>query len=73
MALLELTNVTRRFRQMRKIVTAVEEVNLAIAEKEIICLVGESGCGKTTTGKIAAGLLDPSGARFTLKAPLFRS
>jgi oligopeptide/dipeptide ABC transporter ATP-binding protein len=60
-ALLELTNVTREFRQMRKVVTAVEDVNLAIAEKEIICLVGESGCGKTTTGKIAAGLLDPTG------------
>lgn len=60
MALLELKQISKRFRQMKKPVTAVDDVNLAIAPKEIICLVGESGCGKTTTGKMAAGLLDPS-------------
>jgi oligopeptide/dipeptide ABC transporter ATP-binding protein len=60
MALLELKNISKRFRQMKKTVTAVDDVNLAIAQKEIICLVGESGCGKTTTGKMAAGLLDPT-------------
>jgi oligopeptide/dipeptide ABC transporter ATP-binding protein len=60
MALIELKHISRHFRQMKKVVTAVEDVNLAIAEREIICLVGESGCGKTTTGKMAAGLLDPS-------------
>lgn len=59
-ALIELRNVSRHFRQRRKQVTAVDQVNLTIAPKEIICLVGESGCGKTTTGKMAAGLLDPS-------------
>lgn len=60
MALLELKNISKRFRQMKKTVTAVDDVNLGVAEKEIICLVGESGCGKTTTGKMAAGLLDPT-------------
>ncbi|HYF77592.1 MAG TPA: ABC transporter ATP-binding protein [Symbiobacteriaceae bacterium] len=58
MALLELKHITKQFRQGKKVVTAVDDVNLAIEDKEIICLVGESGCGKTTTGKMAAGLLD---------------
>jgi oligopeptide/dipeptide ABC transporter ATP-binding protein len=60
MSLLELKHVSRHFRQMRKTVTAVDDVSLAVGHKEIICLVGESGCGKTTTGKMAAGLLEPT-------------
>lgn len=61
MALLELKHLSRDFTQMKKTVKAVDDVNLAVGEKEIICLVGESGCGKTTTGKMAAGLLDATG------------
>lgn len=58
MALLELRNVSRRFTKNHQTVTAVDNVSLMIDQKEIVCLVGESGCGKTTTGKIAAGLLE---------------
>lgn len=60
MALIELKHVSQTFSQMRQTVRAVDDVSLAIGEKEVICLVGESGCGKTTTGKIAAGLLEPT-------------
>jgi oligopeptide/dipeptide ABC transporter ATP-binding protein len=60
MALLELRHVSRYFQQMKKTVKAVDDVSLTIAPREIICLVGESGCGKTTTGKMATGLLEPS-------------
>lgn len=41
-------------------VKAVDEVNLAIKEGEIYGLVGESGCGKTTLGKLMIGLLKPT-------------
>ena len=62
--IIELQNVTRRFRIKRDtFITAVNDVSLAIKEGEIVCLVGESGCGKTTTGKILAGLLKPSAGR----------
>jgi oligopeptide/dipeptide ABC transporter ATP-binding protein len=59
-AQLELRHVSRSFRQMRKDVKAVDDITLTIEAKEILCLVGESGCGKTTTGKMVAGLLEPS-------------
>jgi multiple sugar transport system ATP-binding protein len=43
-----------------KNVTAVEDFNLVIADKEFIVLVGPSGCGKSTTLRMVAGLEDIS-------------
>src|SRR2546427_5572979 len=37
-------------------VTAVEDVNLEIANREFVVLVGPSGCGKSTTLRMIAGL-----------------
>lgn len=39
---------------------AVDRVNLELGEGRTLALVGESGCGKTTTGKVAAGLIKPT-------------
>jgi len=38
-------------------VHAVDRVDLAVAEGEVVGLVGESGCGKSTLGRIVAGIL----------------
>ena len=57
---LQLVNVSQVFKWHNKPVRAVDRVTLSIGEGETICLVGESGCGKTTTGKIAAGLRRPT-------------
>jgi len=39
----------------------VDDVSFTIRKGEILGLIGESGCGKTTTGKLVTKLLDPSG------------
>lgn len=41
-------------------VHAVSKLNLQIAYGESVGLVGESGCGKTTTGKLLTRLIDPT-------------
>lgn len=44
-----------------KTVQAVNRVSLDVGENDVVALVGESGCGKTTLGKTAVGLQRPTG------------
>jgi oligopeptide/dipeptide ABC transporter ATP-binding protein len=46
---------------------AVDGVSFAINKGETFGLVGESGCGKTTTGKCVLGLLTPNSGRILYK------
>ncbi|MEJ1158412.1 ABC transporter ATP-binding protein [Prosthecomicrobium sp. N25] len=48
-------------------IRAVDGVSLAIREGETFGLVGESGCGKTTLGRIVAGLVPPTAGRVDLR------
>ena len=42
----------------RKVLRAVDDVSFSVQEGEILGIVGESGCGKTTCGRTAIGLYD---------------
>ena len=44
-------------------VRAVDGVSVDIPENQVLALIGESGCGKTTLGKTAIGLQRPTGGR----------
>jgi peptide/nickel transport system ATP-binding protein len=62
-ALLALENVSRDFRTPGGTIVAVRDVALDVAPGEALCLVGESGCGKTTTGRLLAGIIRPTRGR----------
>lgn len=47
-------------------VKAVDGVSFAIRRGETLCLVGESGCGKSTVGKLALGLIPATGGSILL-------
>jgi multiple sugar transport system ATP-binding protein len=55
MIALQLRGVTKKFGS----VIAVDRADLAINDGELIVIVGESGCGKTTTLRLIAGLETP--------------
>jgi len=48
-------------------VHAVDDVNLDIYENDVVVLVGESGCGKTTLGKTAIGIQRPTSGSVTYR------
>ncbi len=52
---LELRNVTKRFGS----VTASNHVNLSVKKHEILSILGENGCGKTTLMNMIAGIYRP--------------
>ncbi|HEY0606184.1 MAG TPA: ABC transporter ATP-binding protein [Herpetosiphonaceae bacterium] len=67
MSLIALEHVSRSFGVKRQHITAVDDLSLALEPGEIVCLVGESGCGKTTTGRLVAGLLAPSAGTISFR------
>lgn len=58
--LLKVENLTKIFSKKGKEVRAVDDVSFSLNEKETIGLVGESGCGKSTTGRLVLNLIKPT-------------
>ena len=59
--LLKLRGITKHFTARGgKLVQAVDDIDLDVQEGETLGLVGESGCGKTTTAQVIVGLLQPT-------------
>jgi len=59
--LLEVKNLKKHFQLGKhKVLTAVDDISFTIREGETFGLVGESGCGKTTTGRTIVRLYEPT-------------
>jgi len=60
---LQLAALTKRFGSA----TAVDAIDLSVADGEFVTLLGPSGCGKTTTLNMIAGFLTPDGGHIRLQ------
>lgn len=77
-AVLEAKNLTKHFQlskgfteslfsRRKSIVKAVDGISFEIREGEVFGLAGESGSGKTTTGRLVLKLTEPTGGKLTFK------
>ena len=61
------SDLSRKFGDL----TAVDSLSLTIPEGELFGLIGSDGAGKTTTLRMLAGILDPSGGEMTVLGQRF--
>ncbi|MFX1517757.1 MAG: ATP-binding cassette domain-containing protein, partial [Promethearchaeota archaeon] len=54
----------RLFSKKHEVVHAIDDISFSVNRGEIFCLVGESGCGKTTTAKVVVGIEEPTAGKF---------
>jgi len=60
MSHIDLSGITYEYATGDRAVVALRDVSFGVAESEFVCVVGRSGCGKTTLLNIAAGFLEPT-------------
>ena len=63
---LEVRNLKKYFGSKAGTVHAVDDVTFSINEGETLGIVGESGCGKTTTGRCVIRLIEPTAGEVML-------
>ena len=64
--ILEVKDLTKQFYKNKKLFTAVDHISFQLQQGECLGLVGESGCGKSTTVKMLTHLLQPDGGEIFL-------
>lgn len=64
---LEVRNLDVTFRKGRQSVSAVAGISFDLYEGETLGLVGESGCGKSTTGKALMQIVEPTGGQIIVE------
>ena len=58
--ILEVKNLTKYFKTKHGTLHAVDGINFKLARGKTLGLVGESGCGKSTTGRTILRLIEPT-------------
>lgn len=65
-------NLTVRFSSKRADVTAIDDIDLQVADGEFVSIAGPSGCGKSTLLKVIAGLTDATAGEVLLRGEKVR-
>ncbi len=65
--LLSVENLSLYFKNGREVLRAVDDISFSVNKGEVFGLVGESGCGKTTTGRSIAQIYDITSGRIYFK------
>lgn len=68
--LLKVKNLTKHYplgtgflKKTGLVVRAVEDVSFSVEAGEMLCIVGESGCGKSTVARLLMRIVEPTGGR----------
>ena len=64
--MIRIENLSKTFATADGVVSALENINLAIKEGEFVSIVGPSGCGKSTLLMCVAGLIEASSGSVTV-------
>ncbi|MFT0786903.1 nitrate ABC transporter ATP-binding protein [Synechococcus sp. H55.10] len=64
---LTLENVSKTYPTPRGEYPVLRDINLSVCEGEFVCIVGHSGCGKTTLLNMVSGFTQPTGGSVKLK------
>ena len=61
--MIEVKNLKKYFKTRRGMLQAVDDVSFSVEKGKTLGLVGESGCGKSTTGRVILRLIEPTAGK----------
>lgn len=67
--ILEVKHLKKYFKTARGTLHAVDDVSFTIEKGKTLGIVGESGCGKSTTGRAILRLLEPTDGQVIFNGP----
>lgn len=71
-SILQVNHLLTQFHSENGTVNAVNDVSFKIKEGQTVCLVGESGCGKSATAMSIMGLIDPTSGQVSDGEVIFK-
>ncbi|MDQ7092977.1 ABC transporter ATP-binding protein [Desulfosporosinus sp. PR] len=72
MSLLEINNVCKHFKIGNELISVLEDITLTVDKGELVCLLGVSGCGKTTLLRLISGLENPTSGQILINGSKYK-
>lgn len=69
---LNVSRVSKSFEIKKSTINVLKDIGFTVKNKEFLCILGKSGCGKTTLLRIIAGLLKPDSGNICLDKSIIR-